>query len=120
MKVLKAGLIMIFLCGWFVFSEGQDIPEIKKDCAICHVSHKMGDKILLNAPLSELCLGCHPDRLAPNEHEVDVLPTMPVSNLPLQDGKMTCITCHDPHGKTGFPAMLRAKPSRICSYCHKM
>ncbi|MDP2166874.1 MAG: cytochrome c3 family protein [Thermodesulfovibrionales bacterium] len=111
----------IVLAASVVFADDRAVPPIKKDCGSCHVSHKMATEVLLKSPLSELCAGCHPDRQAPNEHVVDIVPSMPVSNLPLSDsGKMTCITCHDPHGKGDFPKMLRARPSRICAYCHRM
>lgn len=97
---------------------GQIIPEIKKNCNICHLPHDTSGK-LLNAPLTELCLDCHSERRSPAEHKVDILPQMPVGNLPLYEGKITCITCHDPHGKGGFPSMLRERPRLICTKCHK-
>lgn len=104
----------------FTASGESRLPAIKKDCGTCHLSHTMGGEALLRAPLSELCLECHPDRKSPAEHRVDMMPTMPVLNLPLEDGKMTCVTCHDPHGKEPFPKMLRARPSKLCGMCHKM
>ena len=95
-----------------------EIPDIKKDCSICHTSHKMAG-YGLKAPVSELCIGCHPDRKAPEEHKVDIVPKMTVSALPLdKEGRINCITCHDPHGKAGFEKMLRAPQKDLCRMCH--
>lgn len=94
-------------------------PPIKRDCGSCHDSHNMPPGGLLGATISELCRGCHAVK-AEAEHLVDVVPTMMVLGLPLDvEGRMTCITCHDPHGKTGIPGMLRDWPEALCQRCHK-
>ena len=97
---------------------GGEIPEIKKNCATCHGSHDTTAlEPLLVKPLSTLCLDCHPDRKAPKEHVVDVTPKTKVQGLPLKDGKMTCVTCHDPH-KNDYGKMLRIKQKDLCLRCH--
>ncbi len=89
------------------------------ECGYCHVSGGKEKAGKLKAPLSGLCLECHPDRKSPDEHVVDVVPPMNVAGLPLSaDGKMTCVTCHDPHEKSGFPTLLRVEPSDLCFRCH--
>jgi predicted CXXCH cytochrome family protein len=95
-----------------------EVPAIKKDCKICHGSHAMAGQILLNKPIVELCLDCHPDRKAPNEHKVDMKPSMDVEGLPLIESKMTCVTCHDPH-KNPHGMLLRAPAKDLCLVCHK-
>ena len=122
MKALVVFLTAGALFGAVALSGAGTVPKIKQDCSICHLTHGMVvNTVLLNAPLTELCLQCHPDRKAPGEHAVGVAPRGPVGNLPLdEDGMITCITCHEPHGKTDSPRMLRAKPDRLCRYCHKM
>lgn len=96
-----------------------DVPEIKKDCSICHASNFMEGGELLKGHLSALCIGCHPDRVEA-DHPVDVAPSMPVEVLPLDiDGRMTCATCHDPHGRAGFGHMLRVRPESLCGRCHR-
>jgi predicted CXXCH cytochrome family protein len=97
------------------------VPAVKKDCNLCHKLSKHGTRVLLKMPLSQLCLDCHPERKPPAEHVVDVVPTMEVDFLPLDSkGRMTCATCHEPHGLTGKVKMLRGTKSEICGYCHKM
>lgn len=97
----------------------QQAPAIKKDCRICHKLNEAGTRVILKAPITDLCVDCHPNRVAPAEHVVDVKPSMKVKGLPLYNGKMTCVTCHEPHGLTGKPKMLRSMKSDICLYCHK-
>ncbi|MFA4829719.1 MAG: cytochrome c3 family protein [Thermodesulfovibrionales bacterium] len=91
------------------------------DCNVCHKPHQMGGKILLNKPLSELCGSCHQTRIGAGEHKVGIKPSTPVDGLPLDaDGKITCITCHDPHGAKGFASLLRERTfTDLCKKCHK-
>ncbi len=112
-------LIAVLLIFPAALAFSEDVPLIKKDCGTCHESHLMGGGVLLKEPLSGLCIGCHPDRVKA-DHAVDIVPSMPVEGLPLdKDGRMTCATCHDPHGKTGIERMLRDWPEELCNRCHK-
>jgi len=88
---------------------------VEKSCGFCHAGHR-GVMTLLNADIGALCLGCHSDRMKGGEHKVGVSPPMVVRDLPLHRGEITCITCHDPHGKA--EAMLRRPPLVLCSSCH--
>jgi predicted CXXCH cytochrome family protein len=97
----------------------EALPPVKKDCFLCHELNEKGTMVGLKKPINELCLQCHPDRSAPNEHAVGVTPPFSVENLPLYSGKVTCASCHEPHGLTGISKMLRAKPRDLCLYCHK-
>jgi len=93
------------------------LPEIKKDCATCHLpagTAKVGE---LKKKLSALCLDCHSDRKAPAEHKVDIVPAREVRGLPLTDGMITCVTCHDPHANA-YGSMLRIKAGDLCLACH--
>ena len=116
-SILAVACMCFFLVLVGAKYSASEIPEIKKECSICHLSHSMSGAILLNKPLSGLCLDCHADRKSPGDHIVDVVPSMDVRGLPLTEGKMTCVTCHDPH-KDPFGRMLRADPEKLCSICH--
>ena len=99
-------------------AEEQEVPAIKMKCGTCHLSHDMAAMTPgLKKPVSELCFGCHKDRKPPGEHVVDVVPSMRVNDLPLTNGKMTCITCHDPH-KNPYGKLLRVSPQELCRRCH--
>jgi predicted CXXCH cytochrome family protein len=117
MRKLLLVISIIALSSTYAVS-AETIPELKKNCFLCHMLNKKGTKIRLTVPINELCLDCHPDRKKPAEHEVDIRPSMRVRHLPLYNGKITCVTCHEPHGMTGLVKMLRAMPSELCSYCH--
>ena len=98
--------------------QNGEVPKIKKDCTICHGPHekKKGSTLLIK-PVEELCVTCHADRMSAKEHKVDIVPPMKVWNLPLLNGKITCITCHDPH-KNAYGRMLRMPESDLCLQCH--
>lgn len=87
-----------------------------KECSACHISHNGGP---VKKPLTELCVQCHRERIEAGEHRVDIIPKYPVPpNLPLtKDGRLTCITCHDPHSKDFM--MLRMETIVLCNQCHK-
>jgi len=95
----------------------SDVPEVMRDCGTCHLKVE-GAGAPLREPLSGLCIGCHPDRVQA-DHPVDVKPSMAVAGLPFDEaGRMTCATCHDPHGESGIERMLRTKPKLLCVQCH--
>jgi predicted CXXCH cytochrome family protein len=118
---IRSGTLLLLLivgCASHLNGHEGQLPEIKKDCTICHLSQDGRPGGILKKPLSGLCLECHPARKVPNEHKVDISPAMTVTDLPLAEGKMTCVTCHDPHSAT-FPNMLRTAPKELCFRCHK-
>ena len=79
------------------------------ECSYCHVTSDKTVQQQLKAPLSELCVECHPDRRSPNEHKADIVPSMKVVELPLsKEGKITRATCHDPHGTGGYPMLAES------------
>lgn len=96
----------------------RHVPPSKRDCLNCHVLSDDGALVRLRKPIIELCLECHPDRTTSADHRVGIEPPMPVRSLPLEEGRMTCATCHEPHGLTGQPALLRADTADLCLFCH--
>jgi predicted CXXCH cytochrome family protein len=93
------------------------LPEIKKDCSLCHTPEGALKGGELKNALPQLCLDCHQDRTSPSEHKVDIIPSMDVKDLPLFDGKITCVTCHDPHGNING-RLLRMPAKKLCLVCH--
>ena len=127
MKKITLLLILIMFFVSCAVLKGKT-PEVTStgtkahaDCNVCHKPHQMGGKILLNKPLEELCSSCHQTRIGAGEHKVGIKPSTPVEALPLDaDGKITCITCHDPHGTKGFANLLRERTfTDLCKKCHK-
>jgi predicted CXXCH cytochrome family protein len=116
--VLAALAVMFWNAVASAASPGEALPPSKRDCLNCHTLSADGSLVRLRAPVIELCLGCHPDRATSADHRVGIEPAMPVRSLPLEEGRMTCATCHEPHGLTGRPLLLRADPADLCLFCH--
>jgi predicted CXXCH cytochrome family protein len=93
------------------------LPASKQDCSLCHTGAAGKGPGALRKGLSALCLDCHPDRVAPAEHKVDIVPPMAVKALPLFEGAMTCVTCHDPHANP-YGTLLRKPEAELCLSCH--
>jgi len=96
------------------------------DCTFCHgTKETKPDSPQFNAEPSSLCFDCHDYQK--NHHPVDFRPTDYVEfPLPLYDGMVRCLTCHEIHGgpdHTGSPRLLRGGPylldrREMCSKCH--
>ncbi|KKL53757.1 hypothetical protein LCGC14_2272260 [marine sediment metagenome] len=100
----------------------QTLTVEHASCKSCHTySEETGRAALLeNASPDELCASCHPGRKAPGEHRVGMLMDRARMNtiLPLVDGFVACISCHEPHGLSGLRKLLRQAPERLCASCH--
>lgn len=105
---LRHGILLAGLCLCYAALAADHT------CANCHRSTTPNADDLIQ-PLSGLCADCHPERIAAGEHVVDVDAHNPTTTLPLQDGKLTCITCHDPHQPL---ATLRLPDPALCQQCH--
>ena len=103
-------------------------------CTTCHVSEEAGEvsTLLFNGNVMDLCQSCHDGTKAPREvHPVGVSVAQRAdgipSEFPLEEGKMTCLTCHDmakscPNPEHD-PMFLRAGPGKnrvdFCARCHR-
>jgi predicted CXXCH cytochrome family protein len=95
----------------------EEVHGKSQDCAICHIMNSKNEAVQLIQPITKLCTSCHPDRKTPSEHIVDIVPSMAVNGLPLMNGNMTCVSCHDSH-ENRHKAMLRVDPKDLCLLCH--
>jgi DmsE family decaheme c-type cytochrome len=80
-------------------------------CTGCHtVMHDVSLRNQLARPtVMETCGTCHLRQRAQQFRS---------SHMPLREGKMTCTSCHNPHG-TVTPALLREiSPNDTCYSCH--
>ena len=85
----------------------------KKDCLQCH----KGNGDALKPEMAGICVSCHKTQKE-KDHRIGIpAGEKRAKNLPLEDGKVTCHTCHDPHGSR-FRAYLRTRPEDLCSSCH--
>ena len=60
-------------------------------------------------PQPELCLSCHQMRRAQLQRS---------SHMPYREGKVTCTSCHNPHGSPNPSQLLQASINENCYSCH--
>lgn len=107
----KYAIIALWLAvAWLVSGSALAADH---SCSDCHASATPSAADLIK-PLSGLCADCHAARIAAGEHLVDV-PVSVATVLPTSDGKLTCVTCHDPHQPR---AALRMQDPALCRQCH--
>ena len=91
----------------------QGGPHESRDvaCTNCHrLMEKVSDRFqLAKASQIDTCAQCHLTRRSQ---------TFRNAHMPLREGKMTCTSCHNPHG-TITKALLRTdSPNDTCYRCH--
>jgi DmsE family decaheme c-type cytochrome len=97
--------------GKHLFWQGSAHESRDVACTSCHkVMEDVSPKAQLQKPTEvETCGTCHLQQRARQ---------MRTSHMPLREGKMTCSSCHNPHG-TVTPALLKEQsPNDNCLACH--
>lgn len=82
------------------------------NCVDCHsVMEKRNDKALLAAAAEPtVCFDCHA--------EVQGQMRKP-SHHPVQEGRLDCSSCHNPHGSVGPSMLVAATVNATCFNCHQ-
>ncbi|HLB24854.1 MAG TPA: DmsE family decaheme c-type cytochrome [Nitrospirota bacterium] len=78
-------------------------------CFDCHNVHQGADLKVHPRDVAALCYKCHPYVKAEF-----ALPT----RHPVQEGRVTCLDCHDPHGSTYEKQLREATVKETCAACH--
>jgi DmsE family decaheme c-type cytochrome len=93
-------------------------------CVDCHqvkqqIQRSLSEDARYIAPLTEftglkktqpeLCLDCHQMRRAQLQRS---------SHMPYREGKVTCTSCHNPHGSPHPKQLLQATTNENCLSCH--
>ena len=97
--------------GARIFWQGSAHESRNVACTNCHtVMDNVSPKYQLSKPDQiETCGTCHLQKRAQ---------TMRSSHMPVREGKMTCTSCHNPHG-TVTPALLKENSlNDTCFTCH--
>lgn len=110
--------------GEQLFWRGSPHESRAMACVDCHQAHQeqrqsLSHEARFNSPLTEnrslketqpeLCLRCHQMRRAQLQRS---------SHMPYREGKVTCTSCHNPHG-TPNPTQLRQTTiNENCLSCH--
>jgi len=78
-------------------------------CASCHRVHAAQDKVRVKSTQTEVCFTCHKEQRSQMR-----LP----SRHPIQEGKVVCSDCHNPHGTAGPKLLVRDSVNDTCYTCH--
>jgi DmsE family decaheme c-type cytochrome len=78
-------------------------------CTNCHSTHSRKDPVLEKTTQAQICFTCHKQQQAQSYR---------FSHHPINEGKVTCSDCHNPHGSPG-PSQLKEFTVNDTSYnCH--
>ena len=108
-----------------LFWKGSPHESRDMTCVHCHQGHEpkgeraVSAEVRYNAPLSEnrgvkkpqpeLCLECHQMRRAQLQRS---------SHMPYREGKVTCTSCHNPHGSPNPKQLIQSTVNENCLTCH--
>lgn len=84
--------------------QSADVP-----CAACHQVHTGEDKVRAKTTQAETCFACHKEQRAQINR---------VSSHPVLEGKMSCSSCHNPHGAVGPKQLVKNTINETCYTCH--
>ena len=84
--------------------EGQGLA-----CTTCHTVHNQHDKVRDKATQTETCFSCHKEQRAQSYRQ---------SHHPIQEGKVVCSNCHNPHGSSGPKLLHKNTVGETCFTCH--
>ena len=96
--------------GW----EGSAHERRNLSCVTCHSVHSPQSltRQLVKATETQVCTTCHRLQVVKTERAV--------AHMPVREGKMSCASCHNPHGSIGNVRALRTGSSiaESCTSCH--
>lgn len=107
-----------------MFWKGSQHESRGMACVDCHTGHMqkggpVSSEARYSAPLThtkafkksqpELCLSCHQMRKAQLQRS---------SHMPYREGKVTCSSCHNPHGTPNPKQLIQATTNENCLSCH--
>ena len=96
--------------GW----EGSAHDRRDLSCTTCHSVHspKSFEQQLVKKTETEICATCHRLQVTKTERAV--------AHMPVREGKMSCSSCHNPHGSINNVKALKVGTSvaESCMSCH--
>jgi DmsE family decaheme c-type cytochrome len=96
--------------GW----EGSAHEARNLTCTTCHSAHtpQSTQHQLVKATETQVCATCHRLQVTKTERAV--------AHMPVREGKMTCSSCHNPHGSISNVKNLKTGNSvaELCVSCH--
>jgi DmsE family decaheme c-type cytochrome len=110
--------------GTHIFWRGSPHESRGIACVDCHqvkevLNAKLSSDTRYSSPLTdnhglkmsqpELCLQCHQMRRAQLQRS---------SHMPYREGKVTCTSCHNPHGSANPYQLIQSSINENCLSCH--
>jgi DmsE family decaheme c-type cytochrome len=96
--------------GW----EGSAHERRNLSCTTCHSVHspKSETRQLKQPTETQVCAACHRLQVTKTERAV--------AHMPVREGKMSCSSCHNPHGSISNVKNLKTGSSvaELCTSCH--
>jgi len=94
--------------------EGSGHERRNLSCTTCHSVHsfKSPERQLVKATETQVCIQCHRLQVTKTERAV--------AHMPVREGKMSCSSCHNPHGSLTNVKNLKTGSSvaELCTSCH--
>lgn len=78
-------------------------------CSNCHSAHVPRDPVMSKASQPDVCFACHKTERAQG---------LRISHHPVQEGKVACSDCHQPHGSIAPKLLQKASVNETCWQCH--
>ena len=80
-------------------------------CSDCHntMARVSASGLLKTAASADTCYGCHAQQRAEFRKR---------SHMPVPEGKMSCESCHNPHGSATTPLLKTGSSQELCTSCH--
>lgn len=80
-------------------------------CTDCHnpMARLSAEGVLANNSINEVCATCHQDIRAQFNRR---------SHMPLPEGQISCVDCHNPHGSITSPLLKTDTVNETCYSCH--
>ena len=97
--------------GARIFWHGSIHEDNKLACSDCHnpMTNFAARGLTARESINETCFSCHKVQRAQFNMR---------SHMPLQEGKITCVDCHNPHGSTTEPLLKADSVNEVCYGCH--
>jgi DmsE family decaheme c-type cytochrome len=123
--------------GMITFARNDPTPVETRN-AMCLACHTKGDRLFWPGSAHEsrdvACTSCHkvmedvtPRHQLAKTTEIETCGTCHLqkraqqlrsSHMPLREGKMTCSSCHNPHGTVTQALLKEPSPNETCYRCH--
>jgi DmsE family decaheme c-type cytochrome len=80
-------------------------------CSDCHnpMTNFAAHGLTARQSINDTCFQCHKIQRAEFQER---------SHMPLMEGKITCVDCHNPHGSTTAPLLKADSVNEVCYSCH--